>query len=268
MKFSIAIPNSSLADEQTQRNKTKKISQIARACAIFQIHTIFIYEENKLYRTDCWFMIKIFRYIDTPQFLRKKLFPKEDELKYAGITMPLKIPSHNTINKLQNIKPGNIKDGIIFNYHHKKFIDIGIGILKYFGKKPIGNRIQIQFKSNYPNLEYKEIDPKDIKEYWGYNIKTKKNLLEFLYSWKGDIILTSKKGNIATIQQLQKYKEKNEGLLIVFGTTNKGLHEILGNKIYNIPNSKILNFFPKQKTETVRLEEAIGGVLSILNIFN
>jgi len=66
----------------------------------------------------------------------------------------------------------------------------------------------------------------------------------------------------------KKNKEKNEELLIFYGKINKGLHEILGNKIYNIPNSKILNFFPKQKTETVRLEEAIGGVLSILNIFN
>ena len=268
MKFSIAIPNSSLADEKTQVNKTKKISQIARTCAIFQIRTIFIYDESDLFKTDSQFMITVFKYIDTPQFLRRRLFSQINELRYAGITAPLKIPSHNTVNKIRKIKPRDIKDGVVFNYRRKTFIDIGICILRYFGKKSIGSRIQIQFRNNYPNLEYKEIDQNEIDEYWGYDIKTKKNLWNFLHSWKGNIILTSKKGSVASIKQLQKYNERDNELLIVFGTTNKGLHEILGNRIHRIPHSKILNFFPKQKTETVRLEEAIGGVLSILNIFN
>jgi len=51
----------------------------------------------------------------------------------------------------------------------------------------------------------------------------------------------------------------------VFGSTDKGVHGILGNKISQIQNSKILNFFPNQATETVRIEEALLGVLSILN---
>ena len=54
--------------------------------------------------------------------------------------------------------------------------------------------------------------------------------------------------------------------LIVFGSTEKGLHEFLGGKINSYQNSKILNFFPNQGTETVRLEEALMGTLSILNI--
>ena len=54
-------------------------------------------------------------------------------------------------------------------------------------------------------------------------------------------------------------------ILIVFGTTDKGLHDILGNKIRQIENSKLINFFPNQGTETVRLEEALFGVLSIIN---
>ena len=52
---------------------------------------------------------------------------------------------------------------------------------------------------------------------------------------------------------------------MVFGSTNKGIHDILGNKINNLQNSKTINFFPEQGTETVRIEEAVLGCLSILN---
>jgi len=33
----------------------------------------------------------------------------------------------------------------------------------------------------------------------------------------------------------------------------------------NVQNAKTLNFFPNQATETVRLDEAILGTLSIIN---
>ena len=53
--------------------------------------------------------------------------------------------------------------------------------------------------------------------------------------------------------------------MIVFGSTDKGIHDILGNKINNVQNAKTINFFPNQGTETVRIEEAIIGSLAILN---
>jgi len=54
----------------------------------------------------------------------------------------------------------------------------------------------------------------------------------------------------------------------VFGSTEKGVHEILGSDIKKFQNTKIFNFFPNQATETVRLEEAILGTLTVLNFFN
>ena len=57
----------------------------------------------------------------------------------------------------------------------------------------------------------------------------------------------------------------NESTLVVFGTVDKGIHEILGGKIKQVQNAHIVNFFPQQGTETVRFEEALLGVLSILN---
>jgi len=49
MNLSIAIPDSSLLDESTILNKTKKISTMARTCAIFKVNQIlFIKMENRI----------------------------------------------------------------------------------------------------------------------------------------------------------------------------------------------------------------------------
>lgn len=95
MKLSIAIPDSSLSDESTKLDKSRKISEIARACAIFKINTIYIYQDGNN-KEDRSLMMTIFRYLETPQFLRKRLFPKMNDLKFAGVLHPLKIPSHIT----------------------------------------------------------------------------------------------------------------------------------------------------------------------------
>ncbi|TLX93929.1 MAG: hypothetical protein E6K93_00925, partial [Thaumarchaeota archaeon] len=80
------------------------------------------------------------------------------------------------------------------------------------------------------------------------------------------IIFTSRKGK--SIHKVQKYLEEivSENILVVFGSPSRGIHEILGEKLHNVQRSQIINFFPDQATETVRLEEAILGTLAILNI--
>ena len=64
---------------------------------------------------------------------------------------------------------------------------------------------------------------------------------------------------------MKKILTSKEEILIVFGTTDKGIHEMLNKKISTIQNFKTWNFFPDQGTETVRLEEALLGVLGIIN---
>ena len=269
MNLSIAIPDSSLLDESTILFKTKKISMIARTCAIFKINQIFIYQDEKGNENDLALLSMSLKYLETPQYFRKKLFPKSNLLKYAGVLQPLNISSHLTTSNQKMIKIGDVRDALIINYKGKKFLDIGINKhIQYFGKMKSGTRITVQIKTTQPKLTIKEISREDIKDYWGYNVKERSNLLSLLLAWKGKIILTSKKGKNFTITEAKKMSESSEPLLIVFGTTNKGIHDILGTDIKKIQNSKIFNFFPKQGTETVRLEEAILGILSIINIHN
>lgn len=266
MTLSIAIPDSSLSDESTKLDKTRKISEFARACAIFKIDTIYVYQDinNK---EDKNLLVTILKYLNTPQFLRKRLFPKMNELKFAGVLHPLKIPSHITPSNPKKIKKNDVREGIIVSVKGKKFVDVGINqLVEYFGKEKIGKNITVQFKTGYPDFSVKEITHEEISQYWGYKVKERGNLFTLLSDWKGNIIITSRKGKTATKEQITKYL-KSESTLLVYGSPEKGVHEILGNKINKVQNSKAMNFFPDQATETVRLEEALLGTLAIINMY-
>jgi len=268
MNISIAIPDSSLSDEITQKEKSSKISRIARACAIFQVDEIFIYHETLGEKSDAMLMSTILKYLETPQYFRRYLYPKMDLLKYSGILYPLKIPSHSNIVDPRRIKIDDVREGLVVSVKGKKFVDVGIkNLISYFGKADIGQRITVQFKSEYPTFSVKEILKDSLKDYWGYKVKERGNLFSTLSTWDGQIILTSRKGKIISQEFSKWFLESKKPTLVVFGSPERGLHEILGGKIHQIQNSKILNFFPNQATETVRLEEALIGVLSILNIF-
>ena len=267
LKLSVAIPESSLSDESTKIDKTRKISVLARACAIFKVDTIYVYQEGNN-REDGNLLVTILKYLETPQFLRKRLFPKMNELKFAGVLQPLKIPSHITPANPKKIIKGDIREGIVVSMRGKRFVDVGINqLVPYFGKERMGKRITIQFKTDYPDFTLKEIQKDKTPFYWGYSVKERANLFSLMNEWRGSTIITSRKGKTATKEQLAKYLKSDIPTLIVFGSPAKGVQEILGGKMKNVQNAKTLNFFPNQATETVRLEEALMGTLSIINAY-
>lgn len=261
MKLSVAIPTSSLSDETTKLDKTRKISILARACAIFHVETIYVYSESN--NTDKNLLVTVLRYLETPQFLRKQLFPKMNELKFAGVLHPLKIPSHVISSDPKKIMAGDIREGIILNVKGKRFVDVGINhLISYFGKQKVGRRVTVQFKSGHPNYSIKEISKNNIGQYWGYMVKERSSLQSLLTEWQYNVILATRKGKQVTSEKIKFDKP----ILVVFGSPDKDIHEICNVK--KIQNAKQLNFFPNQATETVRLEEAVLGTLSILNLYD
>lgn len=268
MKLSVAIPESALSDESLKIDKTRKVSVLARACAIFRIDTIYVYQEGNT-KSDGNLMIMILKFLETPQFLRRRLFPKMNDLKFAGVLLPLKIPSHITPANAKKINRGDIREGIVVSLKGKRFVDVGINqLIPFFGNTSVGKRITVQFKEGYPRLSVKEINKSEVPAYWGYSIKERANLYSLLDEWKGNIIITSRKGKTATKEQISKYTKMDKPILVVFGSPEKGVHEILGGKMKNVQNARSLNFFPNQATETVRLEEAVLGTLAIINAYN
>jgi len=266
MTISIAIPDSSLKDEKTLENKTRKIGLIARACGIFKVNEIIIYRDGKNNEHDAKLLVTILKFLETPQYFRRQKFPKSNQLKFAGILPPLKIPNQIGTSNYNLIKPGDIREGLIIRMKGRKFLDLGIKkMIPYNGKDDVGKRIIIKIISINPELSIKEIRKEQINGFWSYNVKQSGNLLSVLSNWNGLKILTSRNAKFWNKALSEKIKDMNAPILVVFGTTDKGLHDILGKKIHSIQNSKLVNLFPNQGTETIRLEEALLGTLGIIN---
>jgi predicted SPOUT superfamily RNA methylase MTH1 len=256
-------------EEPTQMGKTLKISQIGRACAIFRVNTVYLYHEADGRDHDRSLLRTTLRFLETPQYLRRTMYKKTDDLKFAGSLSPLKIPSHVQTPDSRKIKQGDIRDGVVVLAKGQKFVDVGLHkLIPYYGSDDEGKRIIVQFKVGFPNFSIKQIRKDEIKQYWGYEVKEASNLNNLLSTWNSFVIFTSRKGK--TIHKAQKYFEEisNSDVLVVFGSPKRGVHEILGKALGNFPKSQIINFFPDQATETVRLEEAILGTLAILNILS
>ena len=145
-----------------------------------------------------------------------------NDLKFAGVLQPLKIPSHITPANSKKINSGDVREGIVVSIKGKRFVDVGINqLVAFFGKTSIGKRVTIQFKEGHPKFSVKEIDKSEVKDYWGYSVKERANLFSLLTEWKGNIIITSRKGKTATKEQIAKYTKSDQTTLIVFGSPEK-----------------------------------------------
>lgn len=266
MNLSIAVPDSALSDEKTLENKTRKIASIARSCGIFRINEIVVYRDGKTNENDSKLFITILKYLETPQYFRRHVFQKTNLLKFAGVLPPLKIPNQTGTANPKEIMKNDVREGVVVRVKGKKGIDIGVNhIIDFHSKQDVGKRVIVQIKNTFPNFSIKEITKTEISGYWSYSVKQSSNLFSLLSSWNGIKILTSRKAKNLNNAHIDELKRSKKPILIVFGSTTKGIHDILGTKINNLQNSKVINFFPNQGTETVRLEEAIMGTLSILN---
>ncbi|HET6730740.1 MAG TPA: putative RNA uridine N3 methyltransferase, partial [Nitrososphaeraceae archaeon] len=105
--------------------------------------------------------------------------------------------------------------------------------------------------------------------YWGYNIIQLYSLSELAKrSTTVKFVITSRNGrSISLIRKSLIESLSNTGeLVIVFGSPRKGVLETVSkNDVMKFSSPLIINMFPLQGTDTVRLEEAIMGSLAIIN---
>lgn len=340
INLNVAIPSSSLMDEETLRDKTIKISRFARAFSIFGVKKVFIYNDNKrrqysvnkfkknkhkndinAIRDESKILKLILEYLDTPQYLRKTLYPICNELKFAGLLDPIKSPHHKKKIPLDQIKEGELRIGIVVNkaarkdfsklidrkmdntsfnkrirtdlsfkfpndfrpvkfWHNKNnnqtdmYVDIGLDyLIPFYGNNDLlGQRVDIKIIGKYPNIKAVHALKKDLENiYWGYKVSIVPSLDHIFRQEDKNtfIILTSRKG-IRFKDNETRFKElitHYDNLLIVFGSPTKGLDELYPNIEHLATRKSCIysNLFPHQHTETIRLEEAVLGSLSILN---
>jgi len=266
----ILIPSSLTMESRDGRVNTLKVGSIARAAAVFRMNRIVIYRDPE--HNDSRFIASVLRYMDTPQYLRRMLIPRREELRHVGMLPPLRTPHHPINSKPESLKIGEFRVGAVVESVGSDggvWVEIGIDRpipLRTVGRYSVGQRLNVRIFSRKP-LAAEPVDQTEIPHYWGYETEVVDSLEGYLAS-KDDaqIVLTSRKGRDVTPEILQRMGQlgQKRDLAVVFGSPARGVDAFLSKEA--VGRCDMINTIPHQGTETVRLEEAIYATLAMLNL--
>ena len=271
MTLRVAIPDTTLTDCTDLRQKTVKSGSIARALAIFRVNYVYIYDTGTLIgnkKRDADLLTKLLRFMDTPQYLRKMIFPKSPSLKYAGILPPLRTKSHPLEQTKTDLQEGVVRWGVQVRSGK---VDLGLDkLIEYPHTVSERDPTLFRVKKIHPKIILEIIDREDVAEYWGFaveRVQSLKGLLEeeddstrIGFSRKAvhfDRLETDLRSTIAGTQSV----------LAVFGGPGHGILEVFEKEREAIKSNIDfwVNTIPNQGTETVRLDEALLVSLGVLN---
>lgn len=266
---SILIPSSTTMESRDERIRTLKVGMIARAAAVFRVDRIVIYRDAEF--DDSRFISQILQYAETPQYLRKRLFPRERALRYVGILPPLRTPHHPTSSKVSTLKVGEFRVGLVVDEvgsDDGAWVEIGVERplpLKTARRYEVGQRLNVRIFSLKP-LAAEPVDRSEIPHYWGYETEVIPNLDEHVRSSERVVVATSRLGTPATPDLLARVVRQGQrrGLELVYGSPARGVDAFLSSE--TMEGCCVINTIPHQGTETVRLEEAIVATLSQVNL--
>ncbi|MCJ7763345.1 RNA-binding protein [Candidatus Bathyarchaeota archaeon] len=276
VKLAVAIPASVVSDTPHLREKTSKVGLIGRAAAIFRVNEIVVYADNPKVnqRADVDLIATLLEYMETPQYLRKRLFKIEPRLQYAGILPPLRTPHHPLNSKAANLKVGEYREGVVLSeIKEGLLVDVGVEQPALLREKQfvVGKRVTLQIVKAGEHVEVQAVSG-EVPGYWGYTVTVERHSLKRLIEdRKFDLTVgTSIKGAKFTgvAGEFAGKWRKADSVLVAFGAPTRGLHEIARDEGVNLVElvDFVVNTIPAQGTETVRTAEALLATLAILNV--
>jgi predicted SPOUT superfamily RNA methylase MTH1 len=275
-KLAVAIPVSIVSDIPHLREKTLKIGLIGRAAAIFRVTEIIVFPDNlgTNQKRDRNLIVTLLSYLETPQYLRKRLFKIKPELRYAGILPPLRTPHHPLEKRAKKLKIGEYREGATVSVTEcGSLVDIGVErpVLIPDKKLPVNKRVTVKITKLGKHPRVTLANREEIEAYWGYTVTASKvsfGQLTKSHAY-GLVVATSKNGTPLTqvTDKLAERWKKSSSILVAFGAPTQGLQEIVAQE--NLRLDKVADFtvntIPDQGTETVRTEEALYASLALLN---
>jgi methyltransferase len=274
-QLAIAIPASVIADTPHLREKTAKIGLIGRAAAIFRVEEIIVYMDNprRDQTRDMDLIELLLTYMETPQYLRKRLFPISLDLQYAGILPPLRTAHHPLRGKLSDLKVGDIREGVaISKDNNGTLVDIGSEKTAFLPQQtPLNERVTVRITKLGDDAQIELVDHSRVSEYWGYTVSLVQSLRTLLKSPDFDFIIGTSKFASAFLDLKTKMEpkwKKADDILVLFGSPTHGLREIAKDEGIDLGGEVdyMVNTIPWQGTETVRTEEALLATLAVLNV--
>ena len=276
-KLAVAIPVSIVSDIPHLREKTLKIGLVGRAAAIFRVNEIVVFPDNlgANQKRDRNLIVTLLSYLETPQYLRKRLFKIKPELRYAGILPPLRTPHHPLEKRARKLKTGEHREGAVVSVTESgSLVDIGVErpVLIPDQKLPVNKRVTIKITKAGKHPRVALANREEIEAYWGYTVTPSKvSFGQLAKSYSYDLVIaTSKMGTPLTqvADELAERWKKAGKIVVAFGAPTQGLQEIVAQEKVSLDKVAdfTVNTIPDQGTETVRTEEALYATLALLNI--
>lgn len=273
MEISVLLPASLVSDASDLKQKTFKIGQVGRALAIFRVKHVWIYEDSEPKVRDSTKEIELIstllRYMETPQYLRKLVFPRNPVLKYAGLLPPLRTPHHPFKNERNQI--GSFREGVVIQSNlGNSIVEIGLKRKAIVdGKLKKGQRCTLEIQGIKEGFfRGKIVDSSKTGEYWGFLVHTASNLKEALDRVEAGFKLgTSRLGSPLYGVNEKIKNSKVSRLAVAFGGPYSGIPEICRRQGCSASElfDAVVNTIPNQGVATVRTEEALTATLALIN---
>ena len=185
IKRTICIPDSILEKVQTVELQNHLIGQLARTLCMYKINEVIILKDHsykkKFYDLNpSEYMIKILQYLETPQYLRKRLFPISNTLRHVGLIMPLECCHHLQLNDIFKYREGVVLRRP-FKDNKGSWVDIGLKKdckIKTHIQPNVRVTIKIEDFDKELNKKFysgEVVAPKEVQKetgfFWGYNVE-------------------------------------------------------------------------------------------------
>ncbi|KAM4696058.1 uncharacterized protein WCC33_014786 [Rhinophrynus dorsalis] len=288
---SVALPGSIMDNAQSPKLRTYLAGQIARACAIYCVDEIVVFDESgegaksvegdfdgvKKKGQACVQLARILQYLECPQYLRKNFFPNHPDLQFAGLLNPLDSPHHLRINEELEYR-----EGVVLNRPTKpnKGSFVNCGLLKEVQiDKQLQAGIRVTVRLHPEKTEEKVrkgvvVSPQHPRTeaglYWGYKVRLASCLsavfTECPFQDGYDLTIgTSERGSNAETVTLPEFRHA----IIVFGGLQGLEASVDSDQNLDIEEPSVLfnhylNTCPGQGSRIIRTEEAILISLAVL----
>lgn len=270
MTLEVAIPDTTLRHCSDLREKTVTTGFLGRAFAVFRAEKIIVFRTGLLGNEelkDADLLVRLLHYMDTPQYLRKRVFPRAPSLRFVGLLPPLRTPSHPLFSSIDEVERGDLRWGLQIGPGK---VDLGLDeTVDYDGIVSEREPTLFRVVDTSPRMKLEVTDRREVPVYWGFETVMVDDFDDYLRTNNGTttIALSREAPPFGKMQcAIESTVKGTHSLLALFGGPKIGLHELFSQA--SGPKDYIdfwVNTIPDQGTETVRLEEAIYSSLALLN---
>lgn len=274
--LAVAIPAGFLSDVSHLREKTVKVGVVGRAAAMFRVDEILVYLDRREFEGDGEFICQILRFMDAPQYLRKRLFEFSSSLKYTGLLPPLRTPPHTVESRLKLAGRDKFREGVVVKSGRRgSLVDVGLGRLFPISKHlPVGRRLVFRVIRRGGGIRIKPVSRSEVDVYWGFDVKfTRKDLRRSVLDFKADLVVATSRYGVPiydVYRELYDRLTSSRRTLVLFGSPDEGLFDMAEREGFDLRKhcDFIVNTVPFQGVKTIRTEEAVLVSLSIINFLS